>query len=379
MPVDAQRATAAATLVLAVIASLGALYFSRPVLVPISFGLLLATLLRPVTGWMERRRVPAPVAAAATILVIVLIIGGGIAASAGYVSGWIARAPQELAMAKRRLAPLGAPFARLSSAIEGVSSASPVDSAGSDRSGASDSSRQRSRGSERSTEHETPAQPAAAGGGQPLQSIFVHVFGTTASILSELVEVVLIALFVLAAGGAWRRKLTASTDSPRTRRTALEITEEMGSAVTRYVLATALINVGQGVAVALAMWALGMPSPILWALLTFVFEFVPYLGGLVMMTVLALTGLATFDNPVRALAAPAVYLGITTLQNNVVSPVAYGKQLSLNPAAILIAVLFWWSLWGVAGAFLAVPFLAAFYVVAQHVESLRPVAIFLEG
>ena len=70
------------------------------------------------------------------------------------------------------------------------------------------------------------------------------------------------------------------------------------------------------------------------------------------MILLTLAGLATFDGIGQALLPPAVYLTISTLQNNLVSPVAYGRRLRLNPVAILIGVLFWYYLWGVAGAFL---------------------------
>jgi predicted PurR-regulated permease PerM len=80
---------------------------------------------------------------------------------------------------------------------------------------------------------------------------------------------------------------------------------------------------------------------------------------------------------VHAAIAPAAYLVITTLQNNLISPAAYGRGLRLNPAAILIAVMFWGLLWGVAGVFLAVPLLAAMRVAAEHTAGLEPLAIFL--
>jgi predicted PurR-regulated permease PerM len=77
-----------------------------------------------------------------------------------------------------------------------------------------------------------------------------------------------------------------------------------------------------------------------------------------MVATLAIVGLATFDSIPHALAPPGTYLLITTIQNNVVSPYAYGNHLKLNPVAVLIGVLLWWFLWGVPGAFLAVPIVA---------------------
>jgi AI-2 transport protein TqsA len=66
------------------------------------------------------------------------------------------------------------------------------------------------------------------------------------------------------------------------------------------------------------------------------------------------------------------------LQNNLVSPIAYGRGLRLNPLAILVAVLFWGTLWGVGGVFLAVPIIAAVKILAERVSALSPVATFLD-
>ena len=96
-----------------------------------------------------------------------------------------------------------------------------------------------------------------------------------------------------------------------------------------------------------------------------------------MVILLTLAGLATFDYIGQALLPPAVYLTITTLQNNLVSPMAYGRRLRLNPVAVFVGVLFWYALWGVPGAFLAVPILATLKIVGGPVDSLSPLAEFL--
>jgi len=75
--------------------------------------------------------------------------------------------------------------------------------------------------------------------------------------------------------------------------------------------------------------------------------------------------------------APGIYLAITTLQNNLVSPLAYGRRLRLNPVAVLVGVLFWWYLWGVPGAFLAVPIIATLKILGDHVPRLAPLGEFL--
>jgi predicted PurR-regulated permease PerM len=144
-------------------------------------------------------------------------------------------------------------------------------------------------------------------------------------------------------------------------------------------VATALINVGQAAAVGLAMWLIGLPDPALWAVLTFALEFIPYLGGALMVGLLTIVAFTTFTGFWRVLAAPGSYLAITTIQNNLVSPLVYGKRLRLNPVAVFVGVLFWWTLWGVPGAFLAVPIIATAKVLGDHLPALRPLGEFLGG
>jgi predicted PurR-regulated permease PerM len=144
-----------------------------------------------------------------------------------------------------------------------------------------------------------------------------------------------------------------------------------------YLSTVTLINVVEGGVVALVMWALGMPNPVLWGVLVFFVEFVPYLGALVMVGVLTLAAVSTFDSVGRIVAVPASYLAINLLQAYVLTPLLLGRRLTLNPVAILLGLILWWEIWGVAGAFIAVPLLATFKILCDHIETLAPVGEFL--
>jgi predicted PurR-regulated permease PerM len=174
-------------------------------------------------------------------------------------------------------------------------------------------------------------------------------------------------------------KLARMARSPADARRWPDIAGEMRDVVARYLFVTLLINVGQATVIGLAVWALGMPTPLLWAVLTFVAEWVPYLGGLTMIALLLVAGLAGSQSLGHALLAPGIYLVVTTLQNNLVSPLAYGRGLRLNPTVILASVMLFYLLWGVAGAFLAVPIVAAIHVLASRVPALEPLSIALEA
>lgn len=353
MPADAPPPRSAGIVVLAAIAVIAGLYVARDFLVPIGLAILFTGLLRPVVRRFERARLPAPIGATVVLVVFVGLLAVGGLALADPVRAWLSDAPATLAAAQRRLESFRRPLQTITTTAQKME----------------DATRGRSPGPA------APAPASAPAAGVP--GIAARVFGTTTALLGGLVEVVLLTFLLLASGDAFLAKLVKVLPMRREKREAVRIADEVESVVSHYMTVTALINLGQGAVVALATWLLHLPNPVLWGVLTFFLEFIPYLGGASMLILLTLAGLATFDRVGHALLAPAVYLIITTLQNNLVSPVAYGRRLSLNPPAVFVGVLFWWFLWGVAGAFLAVPIIATFKILGEHLESLAGVAEFL--
>jgi predicted PurR-regulated permease PerM len=108
-----------------------------------------------------------------------------------------------------------------------------------------------------------------------------------------------------------------------------------------------------------------------------VLEFIPYLGALTMTTILAIAAITTFDTVGRALVVPAAFLAINIVQGNFVSPVLVGHRLALNPVALLVGLAFWFWIWGIPGAFIAVPLMATFKIFCDHIESLAALGEFL--
>jgi predicted PurR-regulated permease PerM len=354
MPAETRAPRSAGIIALAILAVVAALYLGRIFLVPIALSILFAGLLRPIVRRFERAGLSAPIGATVVLLVFVGLLATGVLALADPVRDWVAQAPSTVAAAEQRIQKLRRPLQSLSAAAQKVERAA---------TGPAEGSKPTS----------SPAAPAAGG----FAAVAARVFGTTTSLLAGVVEVVLLTFLLLASGDAFLTKLVNVIPVRQDKREAVRIAGEVETVVSHYMVVTALINLGQGALVGLAMWLVGLPNPVLWGLLTFALEFIPFLGGAAMMILLTLAGLATSDGIGQALLPPAIYLAITTLQNNLVSPVAYGRRLRLNPVMILVGVLFWYYLWGVAGAFLAVPIIATVKILGEHIESLAPAAEFL--
>ena len=104
----------------------------------------------------------------------------------------------------------------------------------------------------------------------------------------------------------------------------------------------------------------------------------PYLGALAAVIVFTVAGLTHVRRGARARCSiPGSFLAINLLQANVVTPLLLGHRLTLNPVAIFVGLSFFFWIWGVPGAFLAVPLLASFKIFCDHIESLAAIGEFL--
>jgi predicted PurR-regulated permease PerM len=329
-------------IIVAIVAAGAALYVAQEIFVPIALALLFTALFRPVVRVLAGISIPAPASATLIVLGCLALLGAAGFFVAKPVRTWVREAPNTLAAARTKLDKLRRPIKQVSQAVQ--------------------KAQQEVTGEK---QQPAPAQAPATPPSAPIPPFVGRVFTTTAGLLGTFLQIIVLLFLLLATGDLFTRKLAAVMPKPA-KGTAEQAIEESEAVVRRYLVVTALINLGQGVLVALTMWLIGMPTPPLWGVLTFVFEFLPYVGALFMVVSLAITGLATFEGIGQVLLAPAAYITISTIQNNAVSPFAYGSGLRVNPLAVLLGVLVGWFLWGVAGAFVAVPLLAAVKIFAER-------------
>lgn len=324
------------------------LYFAKAFFLPIVLAVLLDFLLSPLIRGLKRARIPEPVSAA---LVIIALLGT--AGFAGYgligpAKEWAGRLPASMREAEARLSKLRRPVEQVSKTAEQVEEATTMD------------------------KPEKTQEVVVKG-----PSLTERLFGTTQTIVASMVEVIILLYFLLAAGDLFLQKLIKVLPQFRDKKKAVTIARETEASISTYLVTVTLMNVGLGITVALAMFLLGMPNPLLWGAMAAVVEFVPYLGATALVAVLSLAGLVAFEQVGHALLVPATYLGVNILQSQFIYPLVLGHRLTLNPVAILVGLVFWWWIWGVPGAFLAVPLLATFKIFCDHIEALAPIGEFL--
>jgi len=183
--------------------------------------------------------------------------------------------------------------------------------------------------------------------------------------------------FLLAAGDLFLRKLIKVLPSLSDKKRAVEIARQIESDISAYLTTVTAINVVLGLAVWGIMALIGIPNPLLWGVLAMVTNYIPYLGAVVMLAILAMVGFLTFDDVGQALLAPGAFVGLNILESYILTPVVLGRRLTLNPVVIVLGLTFWGWLWGIAGALLAVPIMVVFKIFCDHSEPLAPIGEFL--
>lgn len=124
--------------------------------------------------------------------------------------------------------------------------------------------------------------------------------------------------------------------------------------VSRYFLTIAFINAGLGLATGIVLHLIGLPNAATWGLVAFLINFLPYLGPAALAGGLVLAGLLSFDGGAAFLPV-AAYVALNVAEGQFVTPALVGRQLSINPLVVFLALVFGIWLWGPIGGIIAIP------------------------
>ncbi|MBU3079116.1 AI-2E family transporter [Sphingomonas quercus] len=296
---------------------------------PVTAALVVAVALVPLLEWLERRRVPSGAAAFLCVGFFLGLVNVAIASIIVPASGWVALLPSRIGQVKSTIKPIMEIYQSLDRFINettrqvAISRASGV----------------------RTVTLETPNSLLDLVASSAPHAIVQMFFGT------------LVIYFFLAGWTAMRRRTITSRGSFSSAMATARVIQDVVDATSSYLTTITLINLVMGVAVAMAMWAIGMPTPLMWGGMVALLNYVPYLGPIAAALLLALGGLMTFPDPWSALLPAACFVAIHLVEANAITPTIVGKKLTINPLLILVALSFWGWVWGTTGALLAVPLL----------------------
>jgi predicted PurR-regulated permease PerM len=167
----------------------------------------------------------------------------------------------------------------------------------------------------------------------------------------------LVIFFFLAGWTRMRRRTITTRSSFDGAMTTARVIQQVVDATSTYLGTITIVNVTMGLIVALILWLLEMPTPLMWGGIIAVLNFIPYLGPIASVLLLALGGLMAFTDPGYAMLPALSFAAIHLIEANFITPLLVGRRLTINPLLILVALSFWGWVWGTTGALLAVPLL----------------------
>lgn len=333
---------------IAIVALGGAVYFARPVLLPITAAFVMSVLLAPAAEWLRRCKAPPGLRA-------FLVVGAAFLAftSALYLviqpgAAWIENLPNIISQAKEKLV-------RMQDAVDKVQDVS-------------------AQVNQLAELGDASSQEVVVVEGPGLGDSLV---ASARMIVVQIIFATILTYFFLSARDDIRKKLLLL----RKRRSGMMQTSRMIKAVEEkvgsYMLTMLIINLGLGCIMTIAMWAIGMPSPFVWGGLATLLNFIPYLGPITLTILLALSGIVHYETVV-AMAAPAlIYVVLNFLESNIVTPTLIGVRLTISPLAVILNISFWTWIWGPAGAVNSIPVLVIFKTVCDYSDTLRPLGLMI--
>ena len=352
-PLEIPRPRASiALLVIATLAVAFTLWATQALVLPILLALFFALIGNPIIRLLQKLYLPRAVAA-------ILVVAGGIALAvglgqqlAGPASEWMREMPQQM----RKLTP------KLRAVAKPVQDANKV--------------------------AENIARVAGGEGtGKTTQVIKTEVsdpykaLTATPKIITQVLAVILLTLFFMIFGKNLQKHAIDLMPDRQRKRITVDILQSIEREMSRYVLTISVINVAMGLVFATALYFIAdlpIDEALLWGTMAALLNYAPYVGPLIGVLVMLVMGFTTQTGLWPALLPAALYLGLHTLEGQIITPIILGKRMAISPLVLMLGLMVFGWVWGIIGLLLAVPLLVCVKIVLSKIDGWEGWAKLLE-
>lgn len=331
---------------LGLILAIAVLYFARDLLIPLAFALLLAFLLSPIVKRLEGWRIPRAAAASLVLIVACALLA---------VVGWLAmtqmmelggRLLDDTQNVQRKIAAQQGKSSSLNDAI------SDLEDLGAQINNSKLPGAQSPLKVEIVTQHNVM---------QAIRDYAGRVLGP----LGTAGLILVFTLFMLIDRENLRNRLLRLMGEQKLQATTKAM-DDVGRRVSRYVLLQFVVNAGFGAVIALGLWLLGVPSPLLWGALGLMLRFLPYIGPVIAALLPFAVAVAESDGWRTPLSVLALFGVTEAIVSNILEPMLYGVHTGLSAVALLVSAVFWTVVWGPVGLVLSTPLTVCLSVLGKH-------------
>ena len=337
-----------AVVVLATLAVGFTLWAAQGLLLPVLLAMFFALIGNPIIRLLQRAFVPRFVSA---LLVLVVGLAGTVVLAQQLIAPageWITQVPREMRDIAPKLRDLAQPVREANEAAENIA--------------------------------------RAAGGNEEKPQVVATEADTyetltaTPRMIASVLAVVLLTFFFMVYGQSLQRKAIELLPDRHQKRVTVDILQSIEHEMSRYVLTISVINLLVGLALAGALYWMGIPGDeaMLWGTMAAILNYAPYVGPLVGILVMLLMGFVAFDDLWQSMLPAAIYLGLHTLEGQFITPIVLGARMALSPLVLILALMVFGWLWGIVGLLLAVPLLVCVKIVLTKLDGMEGWARLLE-
>jgi predicted PurR-regulated permease PerM len=332
-----------------VIACMAVLYVAAPIVLPLLLALVLKLLLQPLVRLLEGLHIPRVVGAILSVLLVLLAFGGTVSMLAGPAAAWAGKLPEAIPKLKDSLRFLQDPIDAFEGMLKQIEALA------------------------------GEAGSSAQGPGMRPSSLLGAVLSGSATATSGVFTTLLILFYMLISGETFLRRMVEILPRFKDKRQAVELSLHIERDVSAYLLTVSCINAVVGIATGCVMGLCGVANPVLWGAVAFVLNFVPILGPMVGIIIFLMASVLSLGVTWWAVLPVGLYFGIHVIEGEFATPMFLARRFTINPVALVLALIFWYWMWGVPGAILAVPLLAIIKIVCDDLRPLRAFGHLLEG
>ena len=339
-----------ALVVLATLAVGYTLWIAQDVILPVLLAMFFAMIGNPLIRGLQRLFIPRAVGA---MLVLLLGLAGTLALGSQLVepaSEWAKQVPREMRDLAPKLRELTRPVKAANEAAEDFARAT-------------------------DGEDEKPVEVVRTEVNDPYKALT-----TTPMMIASVLAVVLLTFFFMVYGQNLQRNALSLLPTRQQKRVTVEILQSIEREVSRYVLTISVINALLGLVLAGIFYLLGVPlaEALLWGTMAMILNFAPYVGPLIGIIIMLMMGFVAFDEIWMSLLPAGIYLGLHTLEGQILTPIVLGRQMRLSPLVLVLALMVFGWVWGIIGLLLAVPLLVCIKILFARIEGMEGWARLLE-
>ncbi len=364
-------ASSKSTIVIAVAVTIAMLYFGRQILIPLALALVLSFMLTPFVGALQRirfGRTPAVLIVLLLCFILTAMVGWNVAGQLLEITSHI---PDYRDNIEEKIHALheqkNAPLIQATDTVRELNKELAV----------------------------APAEAAKAakdkdGGARPSRPIPVQVTAPPSNFLQDLrtlagplagpmetafLVIIFVAFMLINREDLRNRLIRLGGQGQLTVMT--QALEDASARLSRYLLLQFLVNAGYGILFGLGLYLIGVPHPLLWGSLGALLRFVPYIGSWVATAFPMAMAAAVFPGWKQAILTFALFAVLELMVANVVEPMLYGAHTGISSLAILVAAIFWATLWGPVGLILSTPLTVCLILVGRYVPQMSFLEVLL--